>query len=562
MIRERKRITSLIMVCMLLLSCFFAFPKPTYAATVLTIPGTGTMVAKANKLKLSKDNYSVTWNITNHKIKTGAGSEKILCIPIKSKTSSWTVTNFCKVKFTNAGVINGRQIDCTVNFDSMTVTARKGSSSGETSDGYMGFASVWGIDDGLQVGVTIADGCGYRAKKTVKYTATITYHDTGEVVNLPFFQAVRDLDAANDYYREAWESISGYTGTYYKYSTNYNTFSGNKVLAPNSTSQTVTGNNELLKAGIYAPTTGGRFSAYFYEGNCGTLITLYSQYSTDPKVFTEPAKAVDAAEARPGDIVTYTVKHTMGTFYKTAMTVYSRFEITDVLPPELKYESARLIDGSGADITSSGTLTYDEASHTVGFVMGDTWRNNKSNYNGQVLKFEIKTSVTDFEGYEAAAENRAELTFENDLTVITNEVTTRLVKPTMLQIVKSIPDSERQTGDGHGNPTFIFKITGEGSGKVWYKSVTFGDEAVSDGWSFSKENGRWIARTAVEEFPDDTYSVEEISVSRFKLTGSDIYRSGNFKRFTFENEKDNWGYFGHKSVVINTLKGGLSDAWK
>ena len=141
-------------------------------------------------------------------------------------------------------------------------------------------------------------------------------------------------------------------------------------------------------------------------------------------------------------------------------------------------------------------------------------------------------------------------------------MTTRLVKPTMLQIVKSIPDSERQTGDGHGNPTFIFKITGEGSGKVWYKSVTFGDEAVSDGWSFSKENGRWIARTAAEEFPDDTYSVEEISVSRFKLTGSDIYRSGNFKRFTFENEKDNWGYFGHKSVVINTLKGGLSDAWK
>ena len=123
-------------------------------------------------------------------------------------------------------------------------------------------------------------------------------------------------------------------------------------------------------------------------------------------------------------------------------------------------------------------------------------------------------------------------------------------------------DSERQTGDGHGNPTFIFKITGEGSGKVWYKSVTFADEAVSEGWTFSKENGRWVARTAVEEFPDDTYSVEEISVSRFKLTGSDIYSSGNFYRFTFENEKDNWGYFGHKSVVINTLKGGLSDAWK
>ena len=562
MIRERKRITSLIMVFMLMLSCFFALAKPAYAATVLTIPSTSTMVAKANKLKLSKDNYSVTWNITNHKIKTGAGSEKILCIPIKSKTSSWTVTNFCKVKFTNAGVINGRQIDCTVNFDSMMVTARKGSSTGETSDGYMGFASVWGIDDGLQVGVTIADGCGYRAKKTVKYTATITYHDTGEVVNLPFFQAVRDLDAANDYYREAWESISGYTGTYYKYSTNYNTFSGNKVLAPNSTSQTVTGNNELLKAGIYAPTTGGKFSAYFYEGNCGTLMTLYSQYSTDPKVFTEPAKAVDAAEARPGDIVTYTVKHTMGTFYRTAMTVYGKLEITDVIPENLEYVSAVLTNGSGTDITSSGSLTYDEASHTVKFVMGDTWRNNKANYNGQVLKFTVTTKVKDFEGYEATAENKATLSYENNLSVDTNLVSTTLVKPTMLQIVKSIPDTQDQTGDGHGNPTFIFKITGEGSGRVWYKSVTFEDEAVSEGWSFSKENGRWIAKTDAEEFPDDTYSVEEIPVSRFKLTGSDIYRSGNFYRFTFENEKDNWGCFSHKSVVINTLKGGVSDAWK
>ena len=85
---------------------------------------------------------------------------------------------------------------------------------------------------------------------------------------------------------------------------------------------------------------------------------------------------------------------------------------------------------------------------------------------------------------------------------------------------------------------------------------------MSEGWSFSKENGRWIARTAEEEFPDDTYSIEEITVSRFKLTGSDIYRSGNFYRVTFENEKDNWGHYSHKSIVINTLKGGASDAWK
>ena len=553
-----KRISSMMIITVLLTACLFAAASPSYAATVKTIPSTSTMVAKANKLKLSKDNYSLTWNIANHKVKTGKNSEKLLCIPIKSKTASWTVTNFCKVKFTNAGVIDGRQIDCTVNFDSMTVTARKGSSTGETSDGYMGFASIWGIDDGLQVGVTIDDGCGYRAKKTVKYTATITYHDTGEVVNLPFFQAVRDLDAMNTYYREAWESISGYTGIYYKYSTNYNTFSGNKVLAPNSSDQMVTGNNELLKAGIYAPTKGGKFSAYFYEGNCGTLMTLYSQYSTNPAVFVNPSKSVDKTAARVGDTVTYTVKHKMGTFYKTAMTVYGKLEITDVIPENLEYVSAALTNGSGTDITDKGTLTYDESTRTLKFVMGDAWRNNISNYNGQVLKFTVTTKVKDFEGYEAVAENKATLSYENNLSVDTNLVTTALAKPYMVQIVKSIPGSEDQLEGGHGRPTFIFKVSGKNTGDVYYESVTFGDENASEGWSFAKENGRWIATGRALELPDDEYSVTELDVSRFKMTGSSVYSSGNYRRFTFENEKDNWQYFSHKSVVINRLKGGAA----
>ena len=548
----------MMIITFLFIAILFSAAAPSYAATVKTIPSTSTMVAKANKLKLSKDNYSVTWNITNHKVKTGKNSEKLLCIPIKNKTAAWTVTNFCKVKFTNAGVIDGRQIDCTVNFDSITVTARKGSSTGETSDGYMGFASIWGIDDGLQVGVTIDDGCGYRAKKTVKYTATITYHDTGEVVNLPFFQAVRDLDAMNTYYREAWESISGYTGIYYKYSTNYNTFSGNKVLAPNSSDQMVTGNNELLKAGIYAPTKGGKFSAYFYEGNCGTLMTLYSQYSTNPAVFVNPSKSVDKTAARVGDTVTYTVKHKMGTFYKTAMTVYGKLEITDVIPENLEYVSASLTNGAGTDITGQGTLTYDESTRTLKFVMGDAWRNNISNYNGQVLKFTVTTKVKDFEGYEAVAENKATLSYENNLSVDTNLVTTALAKPYMVQIVKSIPGSEDQLEGGHGRPTFIFKVSGKNTGDVYYESVTFGDENASEGWSFAKENGRWIATGRALELPDDEYSVTELDVSRFKMTGSSVYSSGNYRRFTFENEKDNWQHFSHKSVVINRLKGGAA----
>ena len=455
-------------------------------------------------------------------------------------------------------MINGRQIDCSINFDSMTVTARKGASTGETSDGYMGFASIWDVDEGFQVGVTIADGCGYRAKKTVKYTAMIYYHDTGETVNLPFFQTVRDLDAADDYYREAWESISGYTGTYYKYSTNYNTFSGNKVLAPSGGGNTVTGNSELLKAGIYAPTKSGSFSAYFYEGNCGTMMNLYSQYTTDPNVFTTPKKTVNKSTAKPEETLTYTISHTMGTFYKTAMTVYGKLVFTDVLPEHLIYKSAKLTDGSGTDITSEGTLSYNASTRTLTFTMGDAWRTNTANYNGQVLKFTVRAAVEDFEENTVTIKNKANVSYENNLTVTTNEVTTTLVKVPEIQIVKKIPDSDVQVGNGHGNPTFIFKIEGSDSREVWYRSVTFGDEKASEGWIFSKSGGYWIATGPKEKFPEDDYMVTELSVSRFKNTGSTVSKDGNFSLYTFINEKDNWQYFSHKSVAINTLEGGAA----
>lgn len=75
-----KRIGSMMLITLLLIAIMFSAAVPSYAATVKTIPSTSTIVAKANKLKLSKDNYSLTWNITNHKVKTGKNSEKLLCI--------------------------------------------------------------------------------------------------------------------------------------------------------------------------------------------------------------------------------------------------------------------------------------------------------------------------------------------------------------------------------------------------------------------------------------------------------------------------------------------------
>ena len=112
-----------------------------------------------------------------------------------------------------------------------------------------------------------------------------------------------------------------------------------------------------------------------------------------------------------------------------------------------------------------------------------------------------------------------------------------------------------------GKPTFLFKITG-GTGKVWYRSVTFDDEKASAGWTFTKSGGYRIATGPKEKFPEDDYNVTEIPVSRFKEVSSSVMREGNYREFIFINEKDNWQYFSHKSVVINTMNGGAAGDWK
>lgn len=556
---NRKGILNIVIIVFVMFSvCSVFMAEPSNAATVKTIPSKSTIVAKANKLKLSKSNYKATWSGVSHKVKTGAGKEKIFCVPIKNTSSSWTIKNFLTLTFTNVGVINGRQIDCKVKVDALTVTARKGSSDGETSDGYMGVCSLWDVDEGLQFGITIKDGCGYRALKTVTYTSTVYYNDTGKTVELPFFQAVRDLDASESYFTEAWEGGAGYTGTYYKYSTNYNTFSGNKVLAPTKNELT-SGDDEILKSGIYATTSGGSFTAKFYDGNCGTMLNLYSQYTSTPSVFSVPQKSVDTTRAKPGETVKYTISHKMGVFYKTAMSVYGKLEFNDVIPAGLEYKSAKLTNGSGTDITSSGTISYDDDTKALKFTMGDKWRTNVSNYNGQKINLLITTEVTDFDGEKMNASNTANISYESDLSYDTNTVNTELVKDPEIQIVMKTKDNADEFTEAHGNVTFLFRITAKNSGKVWYRSFTYGNANASDGWSFKKEDGYRVATSTREKFPEDEYTVAAVDVSRFRITNIDTVKEDNLTTYIFEADKTTWQYLNHNFVIINKLAGGAAN---
>ena len=411
----------LLLSTLLLVVLFFGSTATCYGATLKTIPSTNLSVAYSNKLLLGYHNYTATWSGVSGKMIKGKYNYDLLCVPIKTKTGSFTYTDFLDLNFTNVGKINGRQIDAKVHFNSMTVGKRN--ASGERGDNY--FAVCYLADESMWMSSTIAGiGAGYRAPKTIDITTTMYWHDTGKVVNLPFFQCLSDIDAGANYFKEAWEAKSGFSGIFYKYSPCFLRFSGNRAATPKATD--VGGNDSLWKAGFYAPTTGGTFRGVFTEGNCATQFMPYSAYT----MMSNPVKSSDSRDRNvEGDEIDYTITQKIGKFYVDTMTPYSSLVMTDRLPEGLSYQSAEIYDGSGRDITSRGSLSYDESSRTVSFTMGASWLASIDNYSGQTLCLKIKTKVDPVETPLKTVKNSATTTIDKEVKLTSNEICDTLAIP-------------------------------------------------------------------------------------------------------------------------------------
>lgn len=411
----------LLLSALLLAVLFIGSTATCYGATLKTIPSTNLSVAYSNKLLLGYHNYTATWSGVSGKMIKGKYNYDLLCVPIKTKTGSFTYTDFLDLNFTNVGKINGRQIDAKVHFNSMTVGKRN--ASGERGDNY--FAVCYLADESMWMSSTIAGiGAGYRAPKTIDITTTMYWHDTGKVVNLPFFQCLSDIDAGANYFKEAWEAKSGFSGIFYKYSPCFLRFSGNRAATPKATD--VGGNDSLWKAGFYAPTTGGTFRGVFSEGNCATQFMPYSAYT----MMSNPVKSSDSRDRNvEGDEIDYTITQKIGKFYVDTMTPYSSLVMTDRLPEGLSYQSAAIYDGSGRDITSRGSLSYDESSRTVSFTMRASWLASIDNYSGQTLCLKIKTRVDPVETPLKTVKNFATTTIDKDVKLTSNEICDTLAIP-------------------------------------------------------------------------------------------------------------------------------------
>lgn len=185
-------------------------------------------------------------------------------------------------------------------------------------------------------------------------------------------------------------------------------------------------------------------------------------------------------------------------------------------------------------------------------------------------------------------------TVENADIVFTG--TWRYVPAPRLVIVKKMKDSKDEFTAAHGEPVFLFRITGSDSGKSWYRAIMFSSEAVrevrkngsymdSDGVCFVLRDGYIYGRYAPVYLPEDDYTVEEIDTFRFINTlaesryhGDEVtvadsakkavkaplrlseYKPGqdgfgaDYISVCFENAKSDWGRLSHTDIIINRLK--------
>lgn len=417
-----NRRAKVILTFLIIVFCLWFFTAEAEGATLKNVPSTDLSASYNNKLVLGYHNYTAKWNGVSGKMIKGKYNYDLLCVPVKTTTTSFTYTDFLDLTFTNVGKINGRQLDAKVHFNSMTVS-KANTTTGLRSDNY--FAVCYLADESLWLSSTVDGiGAGYRAAKTIDITTTIYWHDTGKTVNLPFFQCLQDIDAGANYFKEAWESKSGYSGVFYKYSTCFLIFSGNKAVTPSATD--VGGTDSLFKGGFYAPTTGGVFRGAFTEGNSAAQFIPYSAYTT----IEPPVKASDGRDKNEeGEIVNYTITKKMGRFYVDTMTVYTSLVFEDRIPDGLAYENAAVYDGDGNDITSHGTLTYDDAAAKVTFTMGNTWLSNIENYNGKNLVMKIAGKVKPLDTPVKIAENTAEVIFDSEVKFTSNKTEDILAVP-------------------------------------------------------------------------------------------------------------------------------------
>lgn len=426
------------------------------------------------------------------------------------------------------------------------------------------------------------------------YAAMQAEIDSQPTISTQMFQLVDDVDIGckvlDNKYIERWDFIRGYTGRVYKWNTlksklYTNDFEAGKTISlkantksDGSAVENFQGDDKWLKAGcLLELNEDGIVKARTVVPRTAGSAAQFSLRNDYPHLPEKTADKGSDESYDDGEELTYTVKQNIGTWQGDIFDTYNSLVIEDALPKEFKYESADIAKGE-EDLSDKGTLDFDKDSNTLRFTFNKDYLDNKENYNGEEIVLKIKGSVhLEEDKNEATVENIATVQI-NDYPKFSSAKNTLNVKRKIevtprLTIRKLLPATELTRTGEHGEPSFIFKITGKTSNKTWYKSITFSDEALNELTAEEGSDSIWLKSNPII-LPEDEYVIEEVEVSRYmvdkpaevslRIGEEDLkafYESAEKTDTTkykdilvsFNNTKVRYGLFSHNDIRINTL---------
>ena len=163
-----------------------------------------------------------------------------------------------------------------------------------------------------------------------------------------------------------------------------------------------------------------------YGLNYGTSIGYHLQYTPLTAVVpSNPVKTVSKTQAQLGDTLTYTVEQQISTRFDDSFH-YSSLVFTDIIDKNLTYNSLRVYNENGNDVTSSaGTTSYDSTTQRLTYTFNSGYLQNNMNYNGQSYKFVISANVKHSVN-SAIINNSSSVNINNQHELNSNTVTTTL----------------------------------------------------------------------------------------------------------------------------------------
>lgn len=206
----------------------------------------------------------------------GVNHGTVFLAPVTNKNGNFTLDNLIEFNF-GGNKINNRDINIKITVDSLRVTDIHLSRTLGNYFVFAGFASnnFW-FQQNNNAAESIYPGCSSNQFRWfIYYTIDISWTDTGEIVDIPFYQLVSDIDSGTSYFTEAWTADDGFE-KFYVYDDCYLNITNNTFRSPK---QTVGFPESVTKAGVIATTTNGKFSGHLQLGNCGSSLNIYSSFA-------------------------------------------------------------------------------------------------------------------------------------------------------------------------------------------------------------------------------------------------------------------------------------------